>query len=85
MITKVLDFKNIHSNKDLGLYISKELKFSYIMDGIHSWDAYIDLFSEIIYKEFTGDYKKEDGWDDYDDYLDYLEMEKKLDLKMKRV
>ncbi len=80
MIKKTLDFKDIDSQGDLGIYISTELKFSRITE-IRSWDAYIDLFGELLYKEDQDGYKEEDGWMSYQEYVDFITNDKAIGLK----
>ena len=80
MIEIALDFKNIDSTNDLSRYLSKELKFKYDFKG-NSWDAYIDLFSDLMYKEFDSEYSEKDGWIDYQEYLDFIEEDKSVGQK----
>ena len=77
MIEVVLDFKDIHSIEELAAYLSDKLKFNLKFNG-RSWDAYIDLFSDLLEPSFTEGYKDEDGWIDYKEYLDFCEEDKRI-------
>jgi len=77
MIEVVLDFKDIHSMEELAAYLSDKLKFNRKFNG-RSWDAYIDLFSDLLEPSFTEGYKDEDGWMNYKEYLDFCEEDKHI-------
>lgn len=81
MIEVTLDFGSIGSIGELAQEISGKLRFKYPMDTIRSWDAYIDLFSDLMYKEFDSEYSEKDGWIDYQEYLDYIEEDKSVGQK----
>ncbi len=77
MIEVVLDFKDIHSVEELATYLSDKLKFNRKFNG-RSWDAYIDLFSDLLEPSFTEGYKDEDGWISYQEYLDFCEEDRRI-------
>lgn len=70
MIEIVLDFKDIKTEYDLFRYAYKELigiEMPETSERGAVWDAFIDDFRTILYKEW-GEYNEED-WKSYDDYL----------------
>lgn len=77
MTEVVLDFSNINTNTELAKYLSKQLNFQREWQG-NSWDAFADLFSDILHREFDGIYREKDMWDDYQDFLDYIEEDKRI-------
>ena len=78
MIEVVIDFKNIETQEDLVLHVREKLGLPY-KNILGKWDAFIDDFRVILYKEYDK-YNIED-WKNYEEYLQYTKLDAQYGIK----